>query len=144
MASACSTPAVDIGAWSPSTQSLNLSISPSLPPYLFRANGSVIKFRGFLAVYTESKDEPADDDDERNRELPPLVENDPLDLLGIYPEQHFTQPPPRYTEATLIKALEEHGIGRPRPMRRSSRPFKRAAMSSECLTDDSNQRIWDF
>jgi DNA topoisomerase I len=83
------------------------------PDFLFRANGSVLKFRGFIAVYSEGKDEPADDDDERNRELPPLAKNDPLDLLGIYPEQHFTQPPPRYTEATLIKALEEQGIGRP-------------------------------
>ncbi len=83
------------------------------PEFLFRANGSVLKFRGFLAVYTEGKDEPMDDDDERSRELPPLAKDDPLDLLGIYPEQHFTQPPPRYTEATLIKALEEHGIGRP-------------------------------
>jgi len=81
--------------------------------YLFRANGSVMKFQGFLAVYSESKDEPTDKDDEANRELPPLARAEPLDLLGIYPEQHFTQPPPRFTEATLIKALEEHGIGRP-------------------------------
>ncbi len=81
--------------------------------FLFRANGSIITFRGFLAVYVEGRDEPGDEDDERNKELPPLVRNEPLDLLGIYPEQHFTQPPPRYTEATLIKALEEFGIGRP-------------------------------
>ncbi|MGE5264386.1 MAG: DNA topoisomerase, partial [Acidobacteriota bacterium] len=65
------------------------------------------------AVYTESKDEPGDKDDESNRILPPLERDEPLDLLGIYPEQHFTQPPPRYTEASLIKALEELGIGRP-------------------------------
>ncbi len=100
------TTAVDIGAWEPghsSTQSHD---------YLFRANGSILKFRGFLAVYTEGKDEPGEDDDS-NKILPPLARNDPLDLLGIYPEQHFTQPPPRYTEASLIKALEEHGIGRP-------------------------------
>ncbi|MBI5650951.1 MAG: type I DNA topoisomerase [Chloroflexi bacterium] len=81
------------------------------PEFLFRANGSVIKFRGFLAVYVESKDDA--NDDETNRELPPLARDEPLDLLGIFPEQHFTQPPPRFTEATLIKALEEHGIGRP-------------------------------
>jgi DNA topoisomerase-1 len=101
------TTAVDIGAWEtdhPTTQA---------PNYLFRANGSVIKFRGFLAVYSEGKDEPTDKEDEANRELPPLARDEPLDLLGIYPEQHFTQPPPRYTEATLIKALEEYGIGRP-------------------------------
>ncbi|HEX7588689.1 MAG TPA: type I DNA topoisomerase [Anaerolineae bacterium] len=83
------------------------------PDYLFRANGSVLKFRGFLAVYSEGKDEPNEKDDDANRELPPLAPDEPLDLLGLYPEQHFTQPPPRYTEATLIKALEEHGIGRP-------------------------------
>ncbi len=100
------TTAVDIGAWEPNHQ-----ITQS-PNYLFRANGSILKFRGFLAVYTEGKDEPGEDDDS-NKILPPLARNDPLDLLGIYPEQHFTQPPPRYTEASLIKALEEYGIGRP-------------------------------
>jgi DNA topoisomerase-1 len=83
------------------------------PDFLFRANGSIIKFRGFLAVYVEGKDEPGDKDDEANKVLPPLARDEPLDLLGIYPEQHFTQPPPRYTEATLIKAMEQHGIGRP-------------------------------
>ena len=81
--------------------------------YLFRANGSILKFRGFLAVYKEGRDEAEDKDDEANKMLPPLARDEPLDLLGIYPEQHFTQPPPRYTEATLIKALEEKGIGRP-------------------------------
>ena len=100
------TTAVDIGAWEPNY----LTTQP--PNYLFRANGSILKFRGFLAVYTESKDEPSEDD-EGNRILPPLAPQEPLDLLGIYPEQHFTQPPPRYTEASLIKALEELGIGRP-------------------------------
>ena len=83
------------------------------PDYLFRANGSILKFRGFLAVYTESKDEADDKEDDSNRILPPLARDEPLDLLGIFPEQHFTQPPPRYTEASLIKALEELGIGRP-------------------------------
>ncbi len=83
------------------------------PDFLFRANGSILKFRGFLAVYKEGKDDAEDKDDESNKTLPPLVRDEPLDLLGIFPEQHFTQPPPRYTEATLIKALEEKGIGRP-------------------------------
>ena len=87
--------------------------SRSLPDFLFRANGSILKFRGFLAVYQEGKDEAENTDDESNKTLPPLARDEPLDLLGIYPEQHFTQPPPRYTEATLIKALEEKGIGRP-------------------------------
>jgi DNA topoisomerase-1 len=110
------TTAVDIRANRPSTDDGRLTQGLSVNPpsdFLFRANGSVLKFNGFLAVYTESKDEPVDDGDEQNHQLPPLAKDDPLDLLGIYPEQHFTQPPPRYTEATLIKALEEHGIGRP-------------------------------
>ncbi|HEX7593895.1 MAG TPA: type I DNA topoisomerase, partial [Anaerolineae bacterium] len=110
------TTAVDIAANTPTPPHAHS------PDFLFRANGSVIKFRGFLAVYSEGKDEPTDKvedpahssgNDESNRILPPLARDEPLDLLGIYPEQHFTQPPPRYTEATLIKALEEHGIGRP-------------------------------
>ncbi len=101
------TTAVDIGAWVPD------HAANSLPDYLFRANGSIVKFRGFLAVYAESKDEPESEDDTLNRPLPPLAPQEPLNLLGIYPEQHFTQPPPRYTEASLIKALEELGIGRP-------------------------------
>ncbi|HZQ10442.1 MAG TPA: type I DNA topoisomerase [Anaerolineae bacterium] len=86
--------------------------------YLFRANGSILKFAGYLAVYGRSVgDEDEEDDSDGNtsgdKRLPPLEKNEPLDLLGIYPEQHFTEPPPRYTEATLIKALEQHGIGRP-------------------------------
>ncbi len=111
------TTAVDIAANRRTTDD-GRPISPSSvlghpSDFVFRANGSVIKFRGFLAVYSEGKDEPTDKEDEADRELPPLARDEPLDLLGIYPEQHFTQPPPRFTEATLIKALEEHGIGRP-------------------------------
>lgn len=84
------------------------------PDYLFRAAGSVVKFPGFMAVYTETKDEDAAAEaEEGKRALPPLVPQEPLDLLGIHPEQHFTQPPPRYTEASLIRTLEEYGIGRP-------------------------------
>ena len=109
------TTAVDIAANSRqslvNSQQSTVNSNSSSPEFLFRANGSVIKFRGFLAVYVESKDDASED--ETNRELPPLARDEPLDLLGIFPEQHFTQPPPRFTEATLIKALEEHGIGRP-------------------------------
>lgn len=79
--------------------------------YLFRITGSVVKFAGFMAVYVESKDE--EDDEEKEGILPPLNEGEELDLLGLSGKQHFTQPPPRYTEATLVKALEEKGIGRP-------------------------------
>ncbi len=78
---------------------------------LFRANGSVIKFDGFMAVYMEGKDEESDEDKEGM--LPELSENQKLNVLGIKPEQHFTQPPPRYTEASLVKELEAKGIGRP-------------------------------
>jgi len=81
-------------------------------PYLFRASGSAVRFPGFLAVYEETRDEDAPPDEEMPL-LPPVVVGEMLDLLRLLPEQHFTQPPPRYTEATLIRALEEHGIGRP-------------------------------
>jgi DNA topoisomerase-1 len=87
-----------------------------IPDYWFRATGSVIKFMGFLQVYEEGRDEgdkPDEDDEARGRRLPPLEANEPLDLIRLIPEQHFTQPPPRYTEASLVKALEEYGIGRP-------------------------------
>ncbi len=79
--------------------------------YTLRANGSVITFPGFLALYEEGRDDPKDEKGEEI--LPELSEGQPLDLLGIDPKQHFTQPPPRFTEATLIKTLEELGIGRP-------------------------------
>ncbi len=82
-----------------------------------RASGSIIKFAGFLSVYQEARDEDAAEesaDDENNeRTLPELHNDQALDLKELLPKQHFTQPPPRYTEATLVKALEENGIGRP-------------------------------
>jgi len=79
-------------------------------PYLFRASASILRFKGFLAVYSQ------DEKDEKKEEaghIPELTEGELLDLLRLIHEQHFTQPPPRYTEATLIRALEERGIGRP-------------------------------
>ncbi len=81
--------------------------------YLFRASGSVLKFPGFLAVYEEGKDEPTPEEDEQAATLPPVQPGETLTLNELKPEQHFTSPPPRYTEATLVKALEEYGIGRP-------------------------------
>lgn len=81
-------------------------------PFIFRATGSVVKFQGFLAIYREGRDD--DEIDEIDlRALPELAAGELLDLKKLTPEQHFTQPPPRYTEASLVKALEEHGIGRP-------------------------------
>ena len=81
--------------------------------YLFRATGSVVKFAGFMALYMEGKDEGETEEEEGRKTLPPLAENEVLELVQLLPEQHFTSPPPRYTEATLVKALEEYGIGRP-------------------------------
>ncbi len=81
--------------------------------YLFRATGSVIKFNGFLAVYEEGKDEKDAEDEEQAHKLPLVEEGERLALNSVVDEQHFTEPPPRYTEATLVKALEEKGIGRP-------------------------------
>jgi DNA topoisomerase-1 len=81
-------------------------------PYLFRATGSVMTFAGFLALYEESRPEDRPDDDQ-NQVPADLAEGEMLDLLRLLPEQHFTQPPPRYSEATLVKSLEEYGIGRP-------------------------------
>jgi DNA topoisomerase-1 len=81
-------------------------------PIIFRATGSVVRFQGFMAVYTAGRDD-GDSDELDAGALPPLEEGEALDLEKLVPEQHFTQPPPRYTEATLVKALEEQGIGRP-------------------------------
>jgi DNA topoisomerase-1 len=78
--------------------------------YTFRATGSVLKFDGFLKVYEEGKDDPEDEDDNR---LPQLTRGDAVGARSLTPVQHFTEPPPRYSEASLIKKMEELGIGRP-------------------------------
>ena len=80
--------------------------------YTFRATGSTIRFDGFLRVYSEGKDDATVDDEEKPP-LPVLVQGQELDLVKLLPKQHFTEPPPRFTEATLVKTLEEQGIGRP-------------------------------
>lgn len=77
----------------------------------FRATGSVVTHPGYMKLYQESFDEPQEDDNERR--LPPLEIGDQVNLSDIRADQHFTEPPPRYSEASLVKALEEHGIGRP-------------------------------
>jgi DNA topoisomerase-1 len=79
----------------------------------FRATGTTVVDPGFLLVYEEGKDQKDGDDDEANTQLPPLAEGQSVPLNEIASEQHFTKPPPRYTEASLVKTLEEYGIGRP-------------------------------
>jgi DNA topoisomerase-1 len=81
--------------------------------YWFRVTGSVLKFDGFLKVYEESKDAKDEEDEELKHKLPPLEPGQKLTLRELKPEQHFTEPPPRYNEASLVKELEERGIGRP-------------------------------
>jgi DNA topoisomerase-1 len=94
------------------------TVEISAKDYLFRATGRVMKFDGFLKVYEESADDDViklqtavDEDEDIN--LPALTQGEQVNLLDIVPRQHFTEPPPRYTEASLVKALEEKGIGRP-------------------------------
>jgi DNA topoisomerase-1 len=86
--------------------------SPDVRPYLVRATGSTIKFKGFSVIYTEGHDDE-DENEEKQTPLPKLEAGEVLNLAGVKPEQHFTQPPPRYTDATLVKTLEENGVGRP-------------------------------
>ncbi|MBV9444007.1 MAG: type I DNA topoisomerase, partial [Acidobacteriaceae bacterium] len=81
--------------------------------YLFRATGSVLKFEGFLKVYEEGKDQKDEDDEDLKHKLPAVKEGEELRFKEIRPEQHFTEPPPRYNEATLVKKLEADGVGRP-------------------------------
>ncbi|MDF1654088.1 MAG: type I DNA topoisomerase [Coxiellaceae bacterium] len=81
--------------------------------HVFRANGSVIVDPGFMAVYKEDVDDKKAADDSQTKILPPMNEGDKVKVNDIHGDQHFTEPPPRYTEASLVKALEEHDIGRP-------------------------------
>ena len=90
------------------------TIDIAVADYQFRATGSVMKFEGFLAAYQAAvEDDDKDPDDAESRTLPQVSEGERLTLDKIRPDQHFTEPPPRYTEATLVKELEEKGIGRP-------------------------------
>jgi len=81
--------------------------------FIFRATGSVQKFDGFLKVYQEGRDEKTEEDEDEEKTLPKVEKGENLKLNKVTPEQHFTEPPPRYSEATLVKALEEKGVGRP-------------------------------
>ena len=97
------TTSVDIEAAAPSTSKI----------YILKAAGSVPHFLGFLVLYSEGKDDANGNGEDAKSRLPSLTEGEKLKLLNVLPDQHFTEPPPRYTEATLVKALEERGIGRP-------------------------------
>jgi DNA topoisomerase I len=103
---------------------------------LFRATGQVVKFDGFMRVYTEGQDDPSGDEDAPDT-LPPLSEGEQVDLLGFDPEQHFTQPPPRFTQATLIKELEERGIGRPS----TYAAIMTAILNREYVEEDQSKRM---
>ncbi len=93
------------------TVAIEMAAGPEDAGHRMRANGSVLVAPGFIAVYQESKDDSKDDDNDRL--LPEIEEGDTIKLDELRPEQHFTEPPPRFTEASLVKTLEEYGIGRP-------------------------------
>ena len=90
---------------------IDAAVDTQAAPYLLRASASHMRFAGFRQVYIEGRDSVDDEDAEKT--LPDLSDADILRLLQVTPDQHFTEPPPRFTEATLVKALEENGIGRP-------------------------------
>jgi len=96
------------------TLSVDVNAAGKDHQYLFRASGSTLRFPGFLIVYEEALDEDSRPEDNENVKIPAgLEEGQKQQLLRLLPEQHFTQPPPRYTEASLVQMLEENGIGRP-------------------------------
>jgi len=96
------------------TQSIEVHGLKDSSQYLFRASGSTIKFPGFLVLYDEATDNGKKGNGDKELKIPEgLRKGDPLNLLSLIPDQHFTQPPPRYSEASLVQTLEENGIGRP-------------------------------
>ncbi len=103
---------------------------------IFRATGQVVKFDGFIRVYTEGQDEATTEDDEKT--LPALAEGDRLKLLKVTPDQHFTQPPPRFSQATLIKELEEKGIGRPS----TYASIMQTILGKEYVQEDEQRRLY--
>ena len=91
----------------------SISMEAEAAGHSFRASASQLKFSGYTAVYEEGRDEEKDEKSEKESRLPPLAEGQSLQSRGFQQDQHFTQPPPRYTDASLIRAMEENGIGRP-------------------------------
>jgi DNA topoisomerase-1 len=105
---------------------------------VFRATGQVTRFDGFMRVYTEGQDERGiESDDDSESTLPAMAEGDSLKLLEFFPEQHFTQPPPRFTQATLIKELEEKGIGRPS----TYAAIMTSILNREYVEEDESKRL---
>jgi len=92
---------------------VGVDIATSSKDVVLRATGSVVAFDGFMKLYREDRDDPSDEDDDKERRLPDVKEGEVLKVGEVRPEQHFTEPPPRYTEASLVKRMEELGIGRP-------------------------------
>lgn len=103
----------------------------------FRASGQVLRFDGFLRLYREGQDDKTDEDEDEETQLPPLREGDRLRLLRLTPHQHFTQPPPRFTQATLIKELEEKGIGRPS----TYASIMETILNKEYVQEDEQRRL---
>ncbi|MDA1070454.1 MAG: type I DNA topoisomerase [Proteobacteria bacterium] len=92
---------------------VGVDIATQRSDVVLRATGSVVAFDGFMRLYREDFDEPSDEDDASDRRLPDVKEGEPLKVGEVRPDQHFTEPPPRYTAASLVKRMEELGIGRP-------------------------------
>jgi len=107
---------------------------------VFRATGQVMRFDGFIRVYLEGRDEgqeATEDEEGEGKILPDLVEGQKVRLLDLLPEQHFTQPPPRYTQASLIRALEENGIGRPS----TYASIMSTVLNKEYVREDKDKRL---
>lgn len=90
-----------------------LKLSIKAADFIFSANGSAVKFPGFMALYTSADEDARRQKEKEQEDIPDLPEGTPLDLQELMPKQHFTAPPPRFSEASLVKELEENGIGRP-------------------------------
>jgi DNA topoisomerase-1 len=116
---------------------INAGPTPAERPYHFRVAGSTIRFPGFLALYEDTRDDDAAVDEDEGRILPELNADEILTLLKLFPEQHFTQPPPRYTEASLVRTLEEYGIGRPS----TYAPTVSVIQSRDYVTKDAKRLI---
>jgi DNA topoisomerase-1 len=107
---------------------------------IFRATGQIVTFDGFIRVYTEGRDDvdAAAKSEDEERTLPDLAEGDPLRLIALTPDQHFTQPPPRFSQATLIKELEEKGIGRPS----TYASIMQTILGKEYVQEDEQKRLF--